>query len=497
MPGSLQKLKFFCLTHQEPCVTERAHPRPMCEQGHVLSEDFLRDKWGFCCGCESFFKRNDHEAAYSRCPSCDRTILARYLCHNCDTLSFEVESPPPQRNFSISASGGLQPVCPCCLVHPKQSTSKHDCAALCVTLWSSRLECTFCSENIRGATTHDLTEILQPSFETGKSAPEQPGVPSQPLNMEPPIYDRLLRDCLQIMNGKAIKAMPVDADRTLLMEQPNGLFWLMKYQDDRSYVVFPSIFRLNTPSDFQIFQQAFECHQPMVAGELWVYKPALAFLNPTTRVWTIRRKGELKIQNDQSSPSTKNDKKITWNDQSSLSTKNDKKIIWVVLSVILTALIIFIYMLGSQSSNQQNPSLIAGNTSGSQVAITEREIEQAIETWRSAWEQGDWQTYSSFYASNFSGRNYSRQSGYRQMTRDEWLQDKLQKFRSNQILTIRLGDRKIIYDRDHSPNEAIISFTQSYQSGSYSDYGRKTLRLRKQPNGALIIVSEDFRPQPQ
>jgi hypothetical protein len=67
MTTNLQKLTFFCLRHQETCSAPRSATEVLCDQGpHVISENYLQQKWDYCCSCQSFFARNDGEIAKDR-----------------------------------------------------------------------------------------------------------------------------------------------------------------------------------------------------------------------------------------------------------------------------------------------------------------------------------------------------------------------------------------------------------------------------------------------
>lgn len=293
MSESLQRLKFFCLTHQEPCVAERAHPLPLCEQGHALSEDFLRDKWEFCCGCQSFFKRNDHEPARDRCPSCDRAILARYLCHHCDTLSFEAELPPPQRDFSFSAAGVPQPNCPCCLTAAPASIVKHGCVSgLRAAFSTARTRCPFCGQTLGEKDTPSEVMPTRPL-----TADLTPPLASQnpPRLTFPSGFRRPVNEYLQRMNGKAIIARPLPAQPHVLAESADGYFWLQRHQDETTFIVFPGTPRFGAAHDFARFQPVFDCSYP-AAGELVIAEPAVARLDPATRTWAVTQKGKLEIQ---------------------------------------------------------------------------------------------------------------------------------------------------------------------------------------------------------
>lgn len=296
MTESLQRLKFFCLTHQEPCTTQRATPLPMCEQGpHSLTEDFLRDKWEYCCACESFFARDDHQPARSKCPSCERAILARYLCDTCDTLSFETELPPPQRSFVFSQTGLPYPTCPCCLVRLASPTVEHNCAAgLRAPFRTPRQRCTFCGESVVKASSVEV----EPTRPLTEDLPTAPVAQASPVIPFPPSFEKPVNEYLRALNGRAIKAKPVFTQPKALIESDEGAFWLTKYRDDNSFIIFPGIAQFRSAQDFAHFQEAFDCGNP-AAGQVVISAPAVAYLNPASRIWTISQKGKLKVLAEQ------------------------------------------------------------------------------------------------------------------------------------------------------------------------------------------------------
>jgi hypothetical protein len=107
------RLTFFCLRHQELCYAMRGSSGVVCEQGsHVISENFIADRWEYCCSCRSFVPRAEHEAAREKCFVCDRQITVRHLCDGCGCLSCETVEPPKGERFVITAAGAIQPTCP-------------------------------------------------------------------------------------------------------------------------------------------------------------------------------------------------------------------------------------------------------------------------------------------------------------------------------------------------------------------------------------------------
>lgn len=338
-----QRLKFFCLTHQESCVTQRATPLPMCEQGpHSLSENFLMDKWEYCCACESFFARDDHQPARSKCPSCERAILARYLCDTCDTLSFETELPPPQRSFAFSQTGLPYPACPCCLAKLQSPTIEHNClTGLRASFRAPRQLCPFCGESVVKPAAP--VEVLQtrPLTEELSARP----IISTPPILFPPSFEKPVTEYLQALNGKAVKAKSVFTQPNALIESDDGLFWLTKYRDDNSFIVFPSVPRFGSTQDFSHFQAAFDCGNP-VAGQVVISAPAVAYLNPTSRIWTITQKGRLKVQSEPlhvAPPEPESHQPTTLAEDSTTASNKVPLIVGGVVAVALVGFLIYMF----------------------------------------------------------------------------------------------------------------------------------------------------------
>ena len=108
-----------------------------------------------------------------------------------------------------------------------------------------------------------------------------------------------------------------------------------------------------------------------------------------------------------------------------------------------------------------------------------REVEQAVEAWRLAWELGEADTYLRFYDPAFRGRAASRK---------QWEKER----------RARLGQRKIAVAVDKmqvrlvSQSEAEVRFRQRYTSAGHQDTGDKRLHMRR-IGGAWKITREDFR----
>ncbi|MEN3335560.1 MAG: hypothetical protein V7641_4925 [Blastocatellia bacterium] len=165
----------------------------------------------------------------------------------------------------------------------------------------------------------------------------------------------------------------------------------------------------------------------------------------------------------------------------------------VTVVVLLTGLVLWLFH--RQQAESANDSPLASQHARS--TISEKEIDEKLEEWRQAWERRDLSAYSKYYDDRFIGRN-SVQGTYRLMNRAEWLADKAQKFSLARLISLRLGSKTITFDG----NDAVVSFTQTYQSEISTDAGpktvnlvsHKTLYLRRQSDGGLLIVKEDSNP---
>lgn len=122
--------------------------------------------------------------------------------------------------------------------------------------------------------------------------------------------------------------------------------------------------------------------------------------------------------------------------------------------------------------------------------ISRSEVDWMIQGWKQAWERRNVQAYSQYYADSFVGNNYSPNRELTTMNRLGWLNDKTQKFQRSGEISLLIGPVTVNYDAV----DAVVSFSQDYESGGYKDHGNKTLRLRKQADGAIKIVQEDFTP---
>ena len=127
--------------------------------------------------------------------------------------------------------------------------------------------------------------------------------------------------------------------------------------------------------------------------------------------------------------------------------------------------------------------LAIDNTTLQVQAATERqrEIEQALEAWKLAWELGETDMYLRFYDPAFHGQAASRAAWERQR------RTRL----GNRRIAVELQDLRI---RVVSDSEAEVKFVQHYSSTAHGDAGEKRLRLRR-AGGAWRITEELWTPR--
>jgi hypothetical protein len=280
MATNMPRLTFFCPRHQELCYAARGDMQIVCEQGpHALSENALGDRWEFCCACQSFVPRAEHEAARDKCLVCDRRVTLRYLCDSCDTLSFETSDQPKEKLFTVTSAGMPQPACPCCLTLPQSKVHEHRCDALKTTVYTARVKCPCC-----GDATASLRRIANPTS-----------------YIFPPTFNKPVAEYLANLNPGTVRGGTILAHPNVLTANPDGQFWLLKYRDEH-FIALPGVTHLDSARDYAGFRPFFDCDQWGV-GELVVHSPAVAAFDPATSEYILTQKGRLEVCAKGQSPS--------------------------------------------------------------------------------------------------------------------------------------------------------------------------------------------------
>ena len=102
------------------------------------------------------------------------------------------------------------------------------------------------------------------------------------------------------------------------------------------------------------------------------------------------------------------------------------------------------------------------------------DLTQWLESWRAAWASKDIDAYIAFYDDAFKSLN---------MNKEEWKAYKARLNAQYKTIGVKLSKPAIYADRDR----AVIRFLQQYSSDTHSDFGEKTLFLRKRDGGYRIV----------
>ena len=109
-------------------------------------------------------------------------------------------------------------------------------------------------------------------------------------------------------------------------------------------------------------------------------------------------------------------------------------------------------------------------------------IERFLEKWRLAWEEGKLETYISCYDPEF-------ETG--KMDFQDWKNHKRYLFARSAKRNVQISNMQI----EPKGSNAVVTFTQSYQTANHRDLGTKTLHLRYDKD-RWTILKENWRPLP-
>ncbi len=106
-------------------------------------------------------------------------------------------------------------------------------------------------------------------------------------------------------------------------------------------------------------------------------------------------------------------------------------------------------------------------------------IHDFMQTWVSAWESGEIETYIALYDSAFQANKQTRQ---------DWYSDKKEKFARARAIHVKCDDVAI---SSNSRMTWTVTFRQDYRSDNYRDLGQKTLLIHGYP-GQIKILTEEW-----
>ncbi len=138
----------------------------------------------------------------------------------------------------------------------------------------------------------------------------------------------------------------------------------------------------------------------------------------------------------------------------------------------------------SEEAAGDGASSQTGTGGGEQVAQTEGidsedGVFEALEAWRNAWQDRDFEKYTGYYSESFDNNGKGR---------DGWAAARKNRFSQTGHISVKMEDLKI----SMGENEAMVEFVQKYSSERYKDTGIKTLHMVKTGSG-WKIDSEEWR----
>lgn len=121
----------------------------------------------------------------------------------------------------------------------------------------------------------------------------------------------------------------------------------------------------------------------------------------------------------------------------------------------------------------------AGGGNAKEGTDAASEVLKAVQAWAKAWSAGDAKTYLAFYAPGF------RPPGGQ--GRNEWEQSRRERLAKSRKISVQVQNPKVTFAR---PEEAVVTFRQSYRSDALKTSGLKRLTLTR-VNGRWLIQQEE------
>lgn len=107
------------------------------------------------------------------------------------------------------------------------------------------------------------------------------------------------------------------------------------------------------------------------------------------------------------------------------------------------------------------------------------EFVQFVDTWRSAWQKDDVDTYMKFYDPTFKND---------QMDFDRWYKHKKRLKGLYKSIEVNISSPLIVWNS----NQVVIRFFQQYKSDMHEDFGEKIIHANYSPDSGFKIVREDW-----
>ncbi len=145
--------------------------------------------------------------------------------------------------------------------------------------------------------------------------------------------------------------------------------------------------------------------------------------------------------------------------------------------------------LASQNLNSKSPELSRRTEDSRTIGIDE--VKQFLKKWSSYQSNKYINQYLAFYDKSFVGVKRTKTGNTYRYNLEEWTKDRSKMYAKAVNLSI-VVDAVTIDNFDNKKNITTISFVQYYSSKSYSDKGKKLMKIIKDYNGNIRILHEEL-----
>lgn len=255
-------IRAYCITHKVGFDAQSNKPILCAAGGHALAKNFPdSSSWEYCCDCQHCWLVDTatKEAASKECPACEREVVRRYVCADCNVISVESDEPGRRKVFAIT-NGIPTPACPGCLQEPAQSAIEHDCRDYGASFVTSFSSCPFCDEVLERLP--DFPCTVSACLTNLKTTPTE----------------------LRLDTRANQLTASADGDYLLLPRVP-GL--------NLSFAI-PKVRKLESKREYyDTYYELFNCDNPS-AGEIIVVRPAS--VDRTETGWIVKEAGAIEIK---------------------------------------------------------------------------------------------------------------------------------------------------------------------------------------------------------
>jgi tetratricopeptide (TPR) repeat protein len=255
-------IRVYCVTHKVGFDAQANKPLVCARGDHALAKQFPdQSVWEYCCDCQHCWLVDTakKEPASKECPACEREIVRRYACAECNVISLESNEPARRKTFNLTG-GTPAPNCPGCLQTPPAAGIKHECPDYGAHFITGFSKCPFCDQVLEAPPEFPCTVAACLS-----------GLKSTPTQLK---FDNQEGELKASANGEYV-LLPIVPGVSLSLVIPNS----EQLKSKRDY--------------YETYYELFNCENPR-AGEVLVVRPAT--VRRTETGWVVNEAGAIEIK---------------------------------------------------------------------------------------------------------------------------------------------------------------------------------------------------------